>query len=99
MFTLLIMGMTCLLASTAKAEPEADAQYFYNPYPAYNYWRTPITTSYYPTYQPPITSYYPTYPSFRYQPLAYYPRIPIVQAQPAVATKEDDEEMKNKPLR
>ena len=93
MFTLLIMGMTCLLASTAKAEPEADAQFFYNPYPAYNYWRTPITTSYYPTYQPPITSYYP---SFRYQPLAYYPRI--VQAQP-VATEEEDEDMKNKPLR
>ena len=57
MFTLLVTGLTCLMASmvSGEAEAEADPHFFYNPYPSYPY--------YYPT------SYYPSYPSYPY----YYP--------------------------
>ena len=43
MFTLLVTGLTCLMASmvSGEAEAEADPHFFYNPYPSYPY--------YYPT--------------------------------------------------
>ena len=64
MFTLLVTGLTCLMASmvSGEAEAEADPHFLYNPYPSYPY--------YYPTSYP--TSYYPSYPSYPSYPY-YYP--------------------------
>merc|ERR1711983_359161 len=71
MFTLLVMGMACLMAPTivlgeANPEAEADPQFFYNPYPyPAAYWG-------YPQYQP-ANYYYPTQTS--YQPIYHNPRV------------------------
>ena len=66
MFTLLVTGLTCLMASmvSGEAEAEADPHFFYNPYPSY-------PTSFYPSYPSYPTSYYPSYPSYPY----YYPTL------------------------
>merc|ERR1711953_607013 len=47
MFTLLVTGLTCLMASmvSGEAEAEADPHFFYNPYPSYPYY---YPTSHYP---------------------------------------------------
>ena len=57
MFTLLVTGLTCLMASmvSGEAEAEADPHFFYNPYPSYPYY---YPTSYYP--YPSYPYYYPT---------------------------------------
>merc|ERR1712223_1499020 len=59
MFTLLVTGLTCLMASmvSGEAEAEADPHFFYNPYPSYPYY---YPTSYYP--YPSYPYYYPTSP-------------------------------------
>ena len=52
----LFLGLTCLMASTeVTGEAEADAQFFYNPYPSY--WHQPVY--YYPSYQYHPVYYYP----------------------------------------
>ena len=77
MFTLLVTGLTCLMASmvSGEAEAEADPHFFYNPYPSYPYY---YPTSYYP---------YPSYPY--YYPTSHYTYpTRFVKTSAAAATPE-----------
>ena len=81
MFTLLVTGLTCLMASmvSGEAEAEADPHFFYNPYPSY-------PTSYYPSY-PSYPYYYPTLGS-RYTYPTRFVKTSAAAATPEAA-KED----------